>query len=265
MSDATRIAFLEQTGFGEATIRGKTVVEFGCGPGRFLDVARTLGARVIGLELTSAVDVARKNLGDDPDVLLVQGSALAPPFRRDVFDFGFTIGVLHHTPAPCQGAKGLIDVVRPGGGVAISVYPEGGFYSFPSVYWTRKLINTIEDFLGARASRNVAMVYARASAALGYPLFRLTERLPKIGRWLAGAWAYFCAVVIVNPDFKWRVLDTFDAITPRYASTHTPEEVEFWLRAFGCESVRPTAVKFGYSGARPANFTGIKATRAGGR
>lgn len=263
MWDATRVAFLEQTGFTEENIRGRTVVEFGCGPGRFLDIAKSMGATVIGLELTSAVDVARKNLGAGPGVFLVQGSALSPPFRKGVFDFGFTIGVLHHTPAPCQGAKALIDVVRPGGGVAVSVYPEGGFYSFPSVYWTRKFINQIESFLGTRWSRSAAMAYAWLSASVFYPLFWLINKVPGVGRWLAGFWAYFFVVIIVAPDLRWRVLDTFDAITPRYASTHTPEEVEFWLRAFGCEPVRPTSVRFECSGAKAANFIGVKTDRAG--
>lgn len=264
MRDATRVAFLEQTGFTEDNMRGRTVVEFGCGPGRFLDIAKSMGATVIGLELTSAVDVARKNLGGGPGVFLVQGSALSPPFRKGIFDFGFTIGVLHHTPAPCQGAKALIDVVRPGGGVAISVYPEGGFYSFPSVYWTRKFINRVESLIGSRCARSVAMVYAWLSASVFYPLFWLIIKVPGVGRWLAGFWAYFFVVVIVAPDMRWRVLDTFDAITPRYASTHTPEEVEFWMRGFGCESVRPTAVKFGFSGGRPANFVGVKSGSGGG-
>lgn len=258
MRDATRQAFLEQTGVTEERLRGKMVVEFGCGPGRFLDVARSLGATVIGLELTSAVDVARENLGGGPGVFLVQGSALSPPFRRDAFDFGFTIGVLHHTPAPCRGAKALVDVVRPGGGVAISVYPEGGFYSFPSVYWTRKFVNQVEAVLGPRWSRSLAMAYAWLSATMFYPIFWLVDKVPWVGGLIAGAWTYFFVVVIVAPDRRWRVLDTFDAITPRYASTHTPEEVEFWLRTFGCEFVRPTGVKFGFSGARPANYTGVK-------
>jgi len=257
-SDSTRHSFVSQTRLTEDAIKGKTVVEFGCGPGRFLEIARSMGAMVVGLEITSAVDVAKANLGEDPDVFLVQGSVLHPPFRRDAFDCGFTIGVLHHTPAPPQGAKALVDAVKPGGHVAVSVYPEGGFYSFPSVYWMRKLVNTVETRIGARCARRLAMAYAYLSASIFYPVFRFVDRIPLVGKPLVGIWAYLFAVIIVAPGWRWRVLDTYDAITPTYASTHTPEEVEFWLRSAGCTEVKSTDVEFGYTGARPANFTGIK-------
>lgn len=255
---STRDSFLAQTGFSETDLKGKTVVEFGCGPGRYLEIARSLGAVVVGLELTSAVDVAKANLGEAPDVLLVQGSALQPPFKPEVFDCGFTIGVLHHTPVPAQGARELIRTVKPGGAVAVSVYPEGGFYSFPSVYWTRKAVNLIESRVSKPLARRLALGYAYLSAFLFYPVFRLVEKIPIIGTPFVGLWAYFFAVIIVAPGWRWRVLDTFDAITPSYASTHTPEEVAFWLREFGCCDIRSTGVTFGYSGARPANFVGRK-------
>ena len=90
------------TGAAVEDVTGKTVVDFGCGPGRFLDVVRRKGGIAVGIDLSQAVDAARTNFGDDPDVLIVQGDLLRPPFREGAFDGGFSIGVLHHTP----GARG---------------------------------------------------------------------------------------------------------------------------------------------------------------
>lgn len=143
--------------------------------------------------------------------------------------------------------------------MAISVYPEGGFYSFPSVYWMRKMVNTIEARISNKLARCIALTYSYISAFVFYPLFRLVDKIPFVGRGLAGIWAYLFAVIIVAPNWRWRVLDTFDAITPTYASTHAAEEVEFWLRTSGCSDVHPADVQFGYSGAQPANYMGIKA------
>src|SRR4051812_18122150 len=122
------------TGVGEVEdVLGKTIVDFGCGPGRFLDVVRRKGGRAVGIDMSGAGDAARTNFGDDPDVLIEGGALPRPPFREGAFDGGFTIGVLHHTPHPEAGLKALARAVRPGGWVSCCVYPRGGFYDAPSV------------------------------------------------------------------------------------------------------------------------------------
>jgi len=60
--------------------------------------------------------------------------------------------------------------------------------------------------------------------------------------------------LIVNvriPDKKWRLLDTYDAITPYYASTHTSEEIIEWFETAGCVNIKNT--QWG-----DTSFTGIK-------
>ncbi|HID30982.1 MAG TPA: methyltransferase domain-containing protein, partial [Desulfobacterales bacterium] len=105
------------TGLGQKQLDGKTIVEFGCGPGRFLDVVRRKGGRAVGIDLSLAVRAASNNFADDPNVLIVQGNILIPPFREGVFDGGFTIGALHHTPNPLGGLKALTPTIRSGGWV----------------------------------------------------------------------------------------------------------------------------------------------------
>src|SRR3954470_13821175 len=53
-------------------VAGRAIVDFGCGPGRFLDVVRRKGGLAVGIDLSQAVDAARKNFKEDPDVLVVQ-------------------------------------------------------------------------------------------------------------------------------------------------------------------------------------------------
>ena len=42
------------------------------------------------------------------------------------------------------------------------------------------------------------------------------------------------------PDKNWSILDTFDSVTPTYASTHEQKEVFNWLYASGFQDVKPT-------------------------
>ena len=223
------------TGAGPEDVVGKTVVDFGCGPGRFLDVARRKGATVVGIDLSGAVDAARTNFGDDPDVLIVQGDLLRPPFREGAFDGGFSVGVLHHTPQPEEGLRALARSVRPGGWVSCCVYPRGGFYDYPSVARFRRMHRKLYGMFEYLP----ALVYSYLAAYLIAPVFQAMKNVglrPLVDlierNWVVALWL---------KDAQWRVLDTFDAITPEIATTHTEEEVAEWMAAAGCESVRRTA------------------------
>ena len=42
------------------------------------------------------------------------------------------------------------------------------------------------------------------------------------------------------PDKNWSILDTFDSVTPTYASTHDREEVIDWLCGADFHDIKPT-------------------------
>ena len=60
------------TAMSDGRLDGKVVAEFGCGPGRFLEVVRMKGGKAIGLDLSLAVEAAAENFKNDPDVLICQ-------------------------------------------------------------------------------------------------------------------------------------------------------------------------------------------------
>jgi SAM-dependent methyltransferase len=211
-------------------IRGKSIVEFGCGPGRFLDVVRRKGGVAVGIDISQAVESARKNFPDDPDVLIVQGDIYAPPFRPESFYGGYTIGVLHHTPTPEKGLIALAKTVMKNKWVACSVYHQKGFYSYPSVARFRKLHNTLMPYFGYR----IALAYTYISAYILAPMFRRLRRthLSSLVKYLESEWLPCLSNL---PDIRWRLLDTFDGITPSIASTHTRAEVLSWMEKAECK------------------------------
>jgi SAM-dependent methyltransferase len=222
------------TNAADRQVGGKAIVDFGCGPGRFLDVVRRKGGLAIGIDLSMAVDAARKNFANDRDVLIVQGDLLKPPFRDGAFDGGFSIGVLHHTPGPKAGFAALARSVRPGGWVSCCVYPKDDFYDFASVRRFRALHSRLSRHFGYAP----ALAYSQFAARVLAPLFRrlkktsLRRAVNYIERnWLVSLWL---------KDVRWRVLDTFDAITPKIASTHTEAEMAEWFEAAGCGGVHRT-------------------------
>jgi SAM-dependent methyltransferase len=107
--------------------RDKAVLDAGCGIGRHAYFAASYGAReVVAMDISAAVETARRNLADLPNVHVVQADINNPPFKRPQagggFDFVYSIGVLHHLPDPRAGFESLLRVVRPGGTIFAWVY-----------------------------------------------------------------------------------------------------------------------------------------------
>jgi SAM-dependent methyltransferase len=81
---------------------------------------------VIALDLSEAVETAYAHLGALPNTHVVQGDIYAPPFRRvgnaGLFDFIYSIGVLHHLPDPAAGFRVLTSFLKSGGTIFAWVY-----------------------------------------------------------------------------------------------------------------------------------------------
>ena len=105
----------------EADFAGKVVLDAGCGLAGFAEYASAWGAaRVVGADISEAVDAARERLGDR--VELVQADLYALPFAPRSFDLAYSIGVLHHLPDPERGFRSMAELVKPGGRVFAWVY-----------------------------------------------------------------------------------------------------------------------------------------------
>jgi SAM-dependent methyltransferase len=99
-------------------LKGKSVVEAGCGYGRNLLAARRYGAAIaIGFDVGPAAFLAKAKGCD-----VVIGDILNPPFRK-TFDIVFSFGVAHHVSNPDEAIRSLDKLVSPNGGVCChSVY-----------------------------------------------------------------------------------------------------------------------------------------------
>jgi 2-polyprenyl-3-methyl-5-hydroxy-6-metoxy-1,4-benzoquinol methylase len=111
----SRDAFLEKTGLSLEQLQGKTVLDVGCGMGRFAEIVARAGARVVGIDLSSAVDAAAENLSSFENAAIVQADVFSLPFARESFDVIYSIGVLHHTPDTREAFLKLAFHLKPGG------------------------------------------------------------------------------------------------------------------------------------------------------
>ncbi len=232
--------FVMKTALRAEELKGKLVLDVGCGMGRFAEVATRWGARVIGIDLSAAAEVAAKNLADR-EFVAFQADAFALPFAPESFDVIYSLGVLHHTP-DCEAAvKGLEKYLKPGGILAVWLYSGyNKWYRFTDV-WRR--------YTSRMKPQNLHAIL-KVAVPFFYHLDRGLRRVPVVGRPVAGA-IHHVFPVNRHKDREARVLDTFDWYSPKYQSKHTYEEVFGWYRAMGMEDMQIGEYSIAVRGRKP--------------
>ena len=107
-----------------AELRGKDVLEVGCGTGVHARLLAQAGARVTAVDLTpTAVELTRRRLelaGLEADVREADAESL--PFADASFDFVWSWGVVHHSENTERVLAEIARVLKPGGRIALMVY-----------------------------------------------------------------------------------------------------------------------------------------------
>jgi SAM-dependent methyltransferase len=225
--------FVQKTNFTPAELRGKLVLDAGVGAGRYADIVSRWGGDVVGVDLSYAVEAAYRNFKDRDNVWIAQADIGNLPFKPASFDAIFSIGVLHHTPNTKNYFMKLIPLLKPGGTIAIWVYPDDESYAIRA-RWI-PFVNKLP----------IRMFYAWCRWFVPWATIRLNN--PWVG-----------AIRRVFPfpthglGFEHDILDTFDGYSPRFHGIHSPEEVEGWFREAGLTGIyRPSQWKTCMRGFKP--------------
>ncbi len=225
--EESELTFQRKTGFSPAELKGKLVLDVGCGNGRFADVASRLGAHVVGIDLSTAAEVAARNLADRPSVAILQADALRLPFKPGSFDYIYSIGVLHHTPDCERAFKALPSLLKPDGEISIWVYSAyNKYYRMSDQY--RKITS--------RLPPPWVHAFCRLAGPVGYA-DRGLRKIPMIGRPVSAILRALLPMNQNNPDHRLRVLATLDWYAPKYQSKHTYEEVFRWFESCGLQDL----------------------------
>lgn len=211
--DAT---FAVKAGVSATDLAGSLVLDAGCGGGRYARLLGRAGVRVVGIDLSSAVEKAATLCADLPNVSIVQGDLLKLPLAEQRFDFAYSIGVMHHTPNPRRAFAEVAARVRPGGRLAVWLYRR----NTPPQEWINSALRVV-------SSRLPAPVLEPLCVGLG-----VLGGIPVLNRTL-NKLVNFSS----HPDWTLRVCDSFDWYAPRYQSHHTVEELKRWFVEEGFDNL----------------------------
>lgn len=212
------------------SVKGKKVLEIGCGTGAHAAVFASAGADVTAIDLTErAVSFTKKRfaLFDIKNATVLKADAENLPFPDNSFDFVWSWGVIHHSANTQKIVEEIRRVLKPNGRASIMVYHRNS-----TRYWIYGLYQGIfkGKFLRYRSLYAVNMTYTDGHIARHYTrkealkLFagfhsvktcvmdshpamlpgwdRLTRLLPRLmnplNNWVAKHWGWFLFVNAVK-------------------------------------------------------------------
>lgn len=113
-------------------VEGATVLDAGCGSGRYSCALAMLGARkVIGLDCGDSGLAKARALAEAKgldSVEFCKGDVLHMPFEDESFDFVFSNGVAHHTGDIAGATREIFRVMAVGGHGWYYIYGDGGVF-----------------------------------------------------------------------------------------------------------------------------------------
>jgi SAM-dependent methyltransferase len=209
--------FQVKTDFQWTELAGQTVLDAGCGGGRYSYVAARHGARLIAVDMSRAIDRAAAMCREFEHVDFIQADLLTLPIAEQAVDRAFSIGVLHHSSDAHAAFQRVASTVRTGGRLAVWLYRRN----------TRlqEAVNEIARGVTRRMTTGQLEAIAVAGAVLG--------SMPLVDR-VANKLINFSS----HPVWNNRVCDTFDWYSPQFQSHHTIAELGEWFQSAGFSELR---------------------------
>jgi len=102
---------------------GKSVVDIGCGSGRFSWALSSLGATVLSVDCSGAgLQATKRGCKHFPDHKILLANIIHPLHVDKQFDLVWCFGVLHHTGNTYQALRNMVALVKDGGYLFVMLY-----------------------------------------------------------------------------------------------------------------------------------------------
>lgn len=214
-------------------VKGKSVLEAGCGAGRFTEVLLGAGARVFACDLSEAVEANYENCKRWPDYFVCQADIGQLPTMPQAFDIVLCLGVIQHTRDPEATITTLAGHVKPGGMLVIDHYSRTYPYTLP-----RRLLRPLLIRLPPLLSKKVALGLARSLLPVHKIFWSRRRGIGRLRAYLGRVSPlvdYYGAYPELDNKLlgEWAILDTHDMLTDHYKHFRSVEEIKKCLTSCG--------------------------------
>ena len=232
--DITKERLERCLGFPLSELKSKSVLEVGCGAGRFTELLVKSGADVHSVDLSQAVEVNKENIGNATNYRIAQASVYELPFPYSAFDVVICLGVIQHTPSSEKTIEALWKKVKPGGLLVIDHYRwRLSYYStLKPLYrkWMRKM-----EPLKSRSLNDKLVNFF-------FPLHWKFRNIKPLW-WLVHRVSPLIEYIHEFPEkdysfhHEWSRLDSYDSLTDYYKHLRTPEQIRKTLEGLKAKNI----------------------------
>ncbi len=215
-------------------LKGKVVLEAGCGAGRFTEVLLKKGATLVSSDLSSAVEVNIENFPLSDNHLVIQADINDMPYADNTFDVVVCLGVIQHTTDTEKTIEDLYKLVKPGGTLVIDHYHfnKSNYFRLAPLYriglrkktadytipYTQKLIKQYLPWHKRFAGNKIMSVLLNRIS----PVITYYHAFPQFSDELQQEWA---------------LLDTHDSLTDWHKRFRTKEQLVTALTGLGATEI----------------------------
>jgi 2-polyprenyl-3-methyl-5-hydroxy-6-metoxy-1,4-benzoquinol methylase len=107
--------FFRYFGIEAAELRGKVVLDAGCGCGRLTKALSAHGKEIVGIDISSSIGTDYQACMPSNNVALIQADVLNPPFRKASFDYVWSEDTICYVKDVRKAFDALADLVKPSG------------------------------------------------------------------------------------------------------------------------------------------------------
>lgn len=221
-------------------LSGKTILEAGCGAGRFTEIMLKYRANLHSFDYSNAVEACFRNHGIKENFLLVQADIRSMPFKKATYDYVVCLGVVQHTPNSEETIRLLYEMVKP-----------GGYLCFDHYIW--KFRNILPPPIGVAENvyRQIILKLPKAKRLSAvksivdyfFPIhwrFRDSKIAQQLLRRISPVHFYYPDFTLRDYDeyYQWALLDTHDGTTDYYRHLITPGKVQQILQKLGAANIK---------------------------
>ena len=207
--------------------------DLGCGTGRWAKSVAPKVKKLICIDPSNAIDIAKKNLSNFNNCEFESATVDDIPIDNNSMDFGYSLGVLHHVPDTEMGIKQCVEKLKKGAPLLLYLY-----YRFDNRPFWFRFIWSISDLLRKIISKmpyGLRYIFSQIIAVLVYfPLARTALYLGKLNLNVSN----FPLSSYKNLSFYTMRTDALDRFGTRLEQRFTRDEIKNMMENAGLENIK---------------------------
>ncbi|MBK7433220.1 MAG: class I SAM-dependent methyltransferase [Chitinophagaceae bacterium] len=211
------------------------MIDIGCGSGRWSEYFLDKAAFIEAVDPSDAVFAADKLLGKSDKLRITRASINTLPWPDETFDFGMSVGVLHHIPDTRLALEECVKKIKKGGHFYVYIYYklDNRGILFKSLFYCSDIIRRVVSKMPSFLKKGICDILA----VVAYMPFILLSRLlkwvglKKLSQMLPlSAYANKSFYVIRN--------DSLDRFGTKLEHRFTKAEIESMMKEAGLTNIR---------------------------